>query len=265
LVAKESVFWKSLLIDNGSRHENREENPVSTQGHKCPKQRLQVKWGSRVQRLSTNRSRNRANPPRNLRLWNSAPPAFPIVQTGVRIAIRRKPVESLEHASNAELLSKLAGKPVAEVLMHQYGGLTNLAQASFDELQLVKGIGQSKAAAIKSAFLLAQRLTREAYSEQPIMDEPSRIADFLREENRPYTVENFQIVFLNTRRRLIGVQNISQGTLDSVHVHPREVFASALAKRASAIVLVHNLCVAAHKLCYVQSGVMWSTQTKVMV
>jgi hypothetical protein len=100
-------------------------------------------------------------------------------------------VEQLEHASNAELLSKLAGKAAADALMQQYGGLTNLAKASFDELQLVKGIGQSKAAAIKSAFLLAKRLTREVYPESPLMDEPGHIADFLREENRPYTVEHW--------------------------------------------------------------------------
>ena len=149
-------------------------------------------------------------------------------------------MQPLEHASNAELLCKLAGKAVADALMQQYGGLTNLAQASFDELQLVKGIGQSKAAAIKSAFLLAQRLTRETYPESPLMDQPERVADLLREENRPYTVENLQIILLNTRRRLIGVQNISQGTLDTLLVHPREVFAAAIVKRASAIVLVHN-------------------------
>ena len=65
-------------------------------------------------------------------------------------------MESLEHANNTELLTTLAGKPAAESLMKHYGGLTSLAQASFDELQLTKGIGKSKAAAIKSAFLLAQ-------------------------------------------------------------------------------------------------------------
>ena len=74
----------------------------------------------------------------------------------------------LEHANNQELLSALAGKPAAEVLMEQYGGLTPLAQASFDELQQVKGIGKSRAAAIKSAFLLAQRLTRESLPEAPV-------------------------------------------------------------------------------------------------
>ena len=145
-----------------------------------------------------------------------------------------------EHANNQELLANLAGPFVAEALLKQYGGLTKLAQASFDELQNVKGIGQSKAAAIKSAFLLAQRLTRESYADSPVLDTPERVADFLREANRVYTVENFQVVFLNTRRRLMSVENISQGTLDTLLVHPREVFAPAIAKRAAAIILVHN-------------------------
>ena len=149
-------------------------------------------------------------------------------------------MESLEHANNVELLSTLAGKSAANELLGRFGGLTSLAQASFDELQTVKGIGKSKAAAIKSAFLLAQRLSRESYTEPPVLDTPERLADLLRESNRIYTVETFQAVYLNARRRLIGVENLSQGTLDTILVHPREVFAPAIAKRASAIALAHN-------------------------
>jgi len=152
----------------------------------------------------------------------------------------RRHMETLEHANNTELLSTLAGKPAAEALVQRFGGLTSLAQASFDELQLVKGIGRSKAAAIKSAFLLAQRLTRESYAESPLVDTPERVADLLREENRVYTVENFQIIFVNTRRRLTGIQKISQGTLDTLLVDAREVFAPAIARKAAAIILVHN-------------------------
>jgi DNA repair protein RadC len=149
-------------------------------------------------------------------------------------------MEQLEHANNTELIAKLTGKLAAEALLKQYGGLTNLAQASFDELQMVKGIGQSKAAAVKSAFLLAQRLSRESYAEAPIIDTPERIADLLREQNRPYTVENLQVLFLNTRRRLIGMQVLTQGTLDTLLVAPREVFHSAIVRRAAAIALAHN-------------------------
>lgn len=149
-------------------------------------------------------------------------------------------MEPLEHASNAELLSKLTSKTVADMLMQHYGGLTDLAKASFDELQHFNGVGQSKAAAIKSAFLLAQRLSREAYPESPVLDSPEPIAGLMREQNRTYTVENLQVLHLNTRRRLIGIQTISQGTLDTILVHAREVFTHAIAKRAAAIVLVHN-------------------------
>jgi DNA repair protein RadC len=170
----------------------------------------------------------------------------------------------LEYANNKELLSTLAGEPAAGVLMEKFGGLTSLARASFDELQSVKGIGKSKAAAIKSAFLLAQRLSRETYGVAPILDMPERMADFLRESNRLYTVENFQVVFVNTRRRMIGMEIISQGTLDTILVHPREVFYPAICRKAAAIVLAHNLCVAAHKLCYVECGFMWSKRAETM-
>lgn len=133
-------------------------------------------------------------------------------------------MEALEHAHNTELLSVLAGKPAAEALLGQFGGLTSLAQASFDELQHVKGIGKSKAAAIKAAFLLAQRLSKETYADKPLLDTPERVADLLREENRLYTVEHFQVALVNTRRWLIGVHNICQGTVDSLFVAPRDVF-----------------------------------------
>jgi len=87
---------------------------------------------------------------------------------------------------------------------------------------------------------LAQRLSRESYPEPPLLDTPDRLADLLREPNRVYTVETFQVVFLNTRRRLIGFQALTQGTLDMILVDARTVFAPAISKRASAIILAHN-------------------------
>jgi DNA repair protein RadC len=81
-------------------------------------------------------------------------------------------VEQQEHWSNAELLATLAGKGAAELLIKKFSGLTDLAKASFDELTQVQGIGEGKAKAIKSAFLLAQRLSKEAHPEAPLMVYP---------------------------------------------------------------------------------------------
>ena len=69
---------------------------------------------------------------------------------------------------------------------------------------------------------------------------PEAIAELLREENRRYQVDHFNLIMLNTRRRLIRVELIAKGTLDTILVHPREIFKPAIACNASAIVLVHN-------------------------
>jgi len=129
---------------------------------------------------------------------------------------------------------------VAEQLLQKYVTLDSLSRATLADLRQVKGIGRDKAIALVSAFALARRMAREIRQESPMLDTPDAIADLLREDNRAYEVENFQVVLLNTRRRLINVEKISQGTLDTILVHPREVFKSAIASSASALVLVHN-------------------------
>ena len=129
---------------------------------------------------------------------------------------------------------------VAEHLLKRFETLDNLARASLDELRQTKGIGRDKAIALKSAFTLATRMARELQRELPLLDTPDRIAGLLREENRMYEVENFQVILLNTRRRLIRVEQISQGTLDTILVHAREVFRCAISANAAAIVLAHN-------------------------
>jgi DNA repair protein RadC len=64
--------------------------------------------------------------------------------------------------------------------------------------------------------------------------------NFMREENRLGNVESFQVLLLNVRKKLIRAEKISQGLLDTILVHPREVFRAAIAANAAGIVLVHN-------------------------
>jgi len=129
---------------------------------------------------------------------------------------------------------------VAEQLLAQFETLDNLSRATIEDLRRVRGVGRDKAIALKSAFTLARRMAQEIRQELPTLDNPERVADMLREENRAYEVERFQVVLLNTRRRLIRVEKVTQGTLDTILVHPREVFKLAIAANAAAVVLVHN-------------------------
>lgn len=129
---------------------------------------------------------------------------------------------------------------VAEELVSRFGSLGRLAVASLDELCETKGVGRDKAVTLKAAFTLAQRMARELHGESPMLDEPEKVADLLREEMRDYEVEEFHVLLLNTRRRLIRKEMVSKGTLDSTVVHPRDVFKAAIAANASALILVHN-------------------------
>ena len=153
-----------------------------------------------------------------------------------------------EKLSNAELvaillrtgLKGMSAIHVAEQLLQRFGSLENLARAPLEELRKVKGIGRDKAVTLKAAFTLARKMAEELRHESPVLDTPERIADLLREEHRHATAETFQVVLLNTRRRLIKVETLSQGTLDTILVHPRDVFRSAITANAAAIVIVHN-------------------------
>ena len=153
--------------------------------------------------------------------------------------------DALTHAELIAILLRtgLKGANVVQVgqnLLQKYGSLNALALATVDELRQFPGIGQDKAATLVAAFALARRMEQERRDESPVLDNPATVVDFMRETNRLQTVESFQVLLLNTRKRLIRTEEISQGLLDTILVHPREVFRAAIAANAAAIVLVHN-------------------------
>jgi DNA repair protein RadC len=78
-----------------------------------------------------------------------------------------------------------------------------------------------------------------------LCDTPQRVADYWRLHipTHPYfnpDCECFVALILNTRRRLKGHYLVSIGTMDTILVHPREVFRLAIMTAASAIAIVHN-------------------------
>ena len=153
--------------------------------------------------------------------------------------------DALTHAELIAILLRTGLKGtnvviVGQNLLQKFGSLNALALASVDELRSVNGIGRDKAATLVAAFTLARRMEQERREESPVLDNPATVMNYLRETNRLKNVESFQVLFLNSRKRLIRVEEISEGTLDTLLVHPREVFRSAIVANAGSIVLVHN-------------------------
>jgi len=156
-----------------------------------------------------------------------------------------------EALSDAELLALLIRTgTVAEsalVLAHRVlkgdgtaTGLEFVAAASIEELSKIKGIGLAKAVQIKAAVELGRRISAHCRRGDVVISSPEDVKKLLMEEMRFLDKEHFKVILLNVKNRVISVENISVGSLNSSIVHPREVFKPAIKRSSAAVILVHN-------------------------
>ncbi len=128
---------------------------------------------------------------------------------------------------------------LAEFLLHHFGSLEALSRAPIGELVRVKGVGEAKAIELKAAFALAARLTRSE-AESRAINTAEDVAALLGEEMRLLDHESVRVVCLNTKHKVLAVEEVTRGTLNESLFHPREAFRPALARQAHAVILVHN-------------------------
>lgn len=136
-------------------------------------------------------------------------------------------------------ISGMSAVDLAEILLKKFQGLDGIAQANLQDLAKIKGVGLAKAIHIKAAFEMGARLRRQLVQQQKI-DSPALVYELLGEELNVLQYESVRVILLNAKRHLISIEEVSRGLLDQTLIHPREVFSSAIARRAHALVLVHN-------------------------
>lgn len=129
---------------------------------------------------------------------------------------------------------------VGHFLCTRFPTLDALARATLDELQTVKGLGRDKAVMLKAAFELSRRLSTEPREETALLDSPERVAAQVREEALALHHERVWLFLLDTRKRLLRREILTEGVLDQSLVHAREVFRPAILASAHSIVLAHN-------------------------
>lgn len=161
---------------------------------------------------------------------------------------RERLVKFGEQALSAqELLQLILGRGVAgesvavtaQKLLAQFGSLQKLAEASIEELSLIKGIGLAKAAQIKAAFEISRRLSTQipSYKSKELTD-PEKVYRLIKSKLKDYHKEHFYIIALNSRNHSIA--EVSIGSLNASIVHPREVFAEAIKSKAASVIFAHN-------------------------
>ena len=118
-----------------------------------------------------------------------------------------------------------------------------LARASrFDAATLCceAGVTPSQAARIEAAFELGRAAERARRRPSEPLHTAARVARLMRPELRGLERESFHVLLLDTKHRLLDRARVSEGTLTSSLVHPREVFRPAIRQGAAALVVVHN-------------------------
>src|SRR5512145_1370544 len=126
---------------------------------------------------------------------------------------------------------------LANALLDRVGGVEGLARARPDDLAGIAGIGPALAAQVLAAVELGRRTLTRGRRYRAQLTSPKAMAELLVPQYGSRAVEQFGVVLLDTKRRLLRTTIVSVGTLDSSIVHPREVFREATAAGAAALVL----------------------------
>jgi len=153
-----------------------------------------------------------------------------------------------EILSNAQILSIIlrtgsddgTAMDLARALLQRFGSLRGLESAGLAELCSVKGIGPAKAAQIKAAFTLSKRLRGEPSDPKDPFRTSEDVYRFYSARIDGLKKEIFICVLLDGKNRPFKDITISEGTITSSPVHPREVFGPAIREAAVGVLFVHN-------------------------
>ncbi len=131
-------------------------------------------------------------------------------------------------------------KPLAKSVINRYGSFARVLAAPERELLAIRGLGEHAVAAIKLVQAAALRMARAEAMEMPVLGDMTRLEAYLASAMSRERVEQFRVLFLDPKNRLIADEVQGRGTVNHTPVYAREVMRRALELHATALVLVHN-------------------------
>ena len=150
--------------------------------------------------------------------------------------------------SDAELLAIFLGSGLhgrdavatARELLAQHGPLRALLERPPSELTTLPGLGPARACALAGALELGNRLLHASLERGDAISDPEAAGRYFAQRLRGRRQEVFAALFLDTRHRVLGFEELFHGSIDGASVYPRQVVKRALAHNAAALILTHN-------------------------
>ena len=131
-------------------------------------------------------------------------------------------------------------KPQAKEAIRRFKSLRGVLEAPPEELDQIKGVGQHSIFGIKFTQAVARQFLKEKSLEKPVCNSTQEIYDYFYYSMRDLKKELIKAIYLNSQNQIIEMQDLSQGTVDSSFLYPREVMEGAIKSHAVSLVLVHN-------------------------
>lgn len=164
-----------------------------------------------------------------------------------------RPREKLMNAgakalSDAELLALLLGSGVrgedavetARKLIHQHKSLHELLLQSPADLHRLPGLGLARACRLAATMELSRRQMYACLERGEAFTDPPTAGRYFAQRLGAYEREVFAVMFLDTRHRSLGFEELFQGTVNCAEVHAREVVRRAMHHNATAVIVGHN-------------------------
>jgi DNA repair protein RadC len=129
---------------------------------------------------------------------------------------------------------------LARQLLERFGSLGALLRAEPDELQGMRGLGDTKRATLLSVNVLLRRALEEELQQGCLLNSPQAVSRYLQHRFAWMKTECFVGLFIDMQGQLIEAANLATGTLDRVNIYPREVVRLALKHNAAAVIFAHN-------------------------
>lgn len=131
-------------------------------------------------------------------------------------------------------------KPLAHLLMTEFGDFNRVLSAPVERLRRINGVGDAVIVELKLVEAAAQRLSRAKVLNKCAISSWDALVDYCHTTMAHRETEQFRVLFLDRKNVLIADEEQGKGTVDHVPVYPREVAKRALELNASALILVHN-------------------------
>jgi len=128
----------------------------------------------------------------------------------------------------------------AKEAIKRFQTLRGVLEATPEELQQIDGIGAHSAFGIKLVQEVAREFLKARILEKPFYRSSQEVFDYLYHSMRGLKKEVFKVIYLNNQNQIINTVDLSEGTVNSSSVSPREVIEGAIKSNGSALIFVHN-------------------------